>query len=223
MTEQLVPNRFAADTIGDLKLRCPPGNAAGQAVPLCAWTGPVSDLAAHQSTCTAEQVPCRWSGCCEVTARGVAATHAVACTHRERFCVDCQEVLLGADAIAPHGASCGGVPMPCPNTGCSASARRGEMEFHRATCAFEIVTCAVPGCGARVARNGMEAHFAAASGAHTAALVGLIQTLNGSLLALSGHVQALTARLDLAERRSVAAAAADDDDDAAPAAKRSRR
>ena len=201
-----MPNRSAADAIGALVLRCPRGGgaatdaAAGQAAPQCTWTGRVSDLGSHESTCAAVLVPCKWAACSVATARSASATHEAECAHREVFCKRCSDVLRGADAIASHDASCDGTPVPCPNAGCSAQARRGDLRAHRATCGSEVIRCSVPSCGARFKRSEADAHHVSAAGTHTAALVGMVQTLSSNMTGLNSSLQALNSSIQTLSR-----------------------
>jgi len=185
----VVPNRYAADVIGALAVRCPAGAATAASLwqlARCAWTGPLHELASHRSSCVAEEVPCFWAACKKRMLRGIADTHAARCEHRSVFCSKCSHVLSGAVASDTHGARCAAEPARCANAGCDALLLRAAMPAHRAVCAFEVVPCAVPGCRAAVARNAMEAHMASAMAAH--------------MQALCGRVHALTARLEEAER-----------------------
>jgi outer membrane murein-binding lipoprotein Lpp len=205
--DKIVPSRSAAAVIDALVLRCSFGGV-NQAAPLCDWKGPVSELAAHQSTCPALPAPCKWQACRESVARNAVDAHAKVCVHRQEFCQLCREVQRGADAIESHKSDCLGKPLVCPSVGCTAKVRRGEMGAHRATCAFEVVPCAIPGCGMRIKRGDMNEHCVAASGTHTVALAGFMQTLNGSIQSLSANlhtlnsnVQRLATSLEAAERR----------------------
>lgn len=182
----VVPNRYAADAIGALAVRCPATVDQLWHLVRCAWTGPLHELAAHRSSCVAEEVPCFWALCKKRMLRGIADSHAARCEHRSVFCPKCSHVLNGADAISTHGARCLAEPARCSNAGCDALVLRAAMPAHRAVCTFEVVPCAVPGCRASVTRNGINAHMASAAAAH--------------MQALCGQVVALTARLEDAER-----------------------
>ena len=206
--DTLVPSRSAAAAIDALVLRCPRGGG-------CTWTGPLSDLAAHGSTCAAVLVPCKWAACSVRTARSAADAHAAICEHQQSFCRKCSDVLNGEDAITTHAASCTGASVPCPNAGCSGTARRCDLDLHRAACMFEMISCSVPGCGARFKRSETDAHHTAAAGTHNAALIDMVQTmssnmtslnrslqaLNGSIQTLSRAVPALTASFAATEKR----------------------
>ena len=187
---QVVTNRFAADVISALVLRCPTAAALTAAGPVppaarCTWKGPTRDLIAHQATCVAVEVACEWPLCKKRMPRGTAATHAAKCGRRAEFCPHCSEVHVGNAAIKKHPANCSAAPSPCTNAGCPVEVKRDGMEAHRAVCAFEVVPCAVPGCGMSLARNAMEAHMTSGVGAH--------------MQALCGEVLSLRARLDAAE------------------------
>jgi len=186
--EQVVPNRFAADVISALVLRCPKtADTAGSLPPAaqCTWTGPVRDLVSHQATCVAIEVACVWTQCRKRTPRGTADSHFAECEHRVLFCPHCSVHEFGSAAMTAHAASCSAAPSPCSNPGCTVKVVRDGMEVHRAVCAFEVVPCAVPGCGVSLARIAMEAHMTSGVGVH--------------MQALCGEVLSLRARLDAAE------------------------
>jgi hypothetical protein len=99
----LVPNRFAADAIGALALRC---TAIAEGVSVCPWTGPLRELASHRSTaCAARPLQCPNAGC------GVQAA---------------------AGAMDAHRAACGFERVPCSVPGCGVLLARNAVDAHMA-------------------------------------------------------------------------------------------
>lgn len=188
-----MPNRFAADVISALVLRCPIAASltpAAAAIPSvqCTWTGPVRDLAAHPASCAAAEVACVWPLCKTRMPRGSLAAHITSCGSRAEICPHCSEVQRGNAAITAHAAVCAAKPVLCSHTGCLQSVARSAMAAHLDGCAFKRVPCGVLGCGVLVARNAMTSHMASAAVAH-------MQTLTRRVLALTARLDATEAEL----------------------------
>ena len=105
--ERIVPNRFAAELIGAMTLRCPAFAAAGATAP-CAWIGSVRELARHRLTCTSAP-QCPNAGCGACTAAGAMAAHRAACAFEIVSCsvAGCGATMLRS-AVDEHMAAAAG-------------------------------------------------------------------------------------------------------------------
>jgi hypothetical protein len=213
VVKRVVPNRYAAEALGELRVRCPrvPSPPAAPAVPPpetrkrkartaaevaaaadgCAWTGTLSALETHAAECALEPVACpnAAAGCTATVARRDLSAHAAACPRREVTCPHCESEGFAED-LSKHLTRCHDAPVTCTNAGCGASCARRELPTHRAACPHEEVACPVPGCIERCARSALSAHLVAAQATH--------------LIGLCSHVAVLTRRLSAAEARVAA-------------------
>ncbi len=112
--ERIVPNRFAAELIGAMTLRCPAGAAAGAAAQ-CTWVGSVRELARHRFACAAAP-QCPNAGCGACTAGGAMAAHRAACAFETVSCTvpGCGAAMLRS-AVDEHMAAAAGAHVTLLN------------------------------------------------------------------------------------------------------------
>lgn len=99
----------------------------------CGWRGRVAELTAHRGECAWAAIKCSNKGCTESPFRKDLVKHKAVCgTHKVR-CSHCTRQMMFR-SLAEHEARCMQAYIECPNNGCSARCKRGEIDLHRKTC-----------------------------------------------------------------------------------------
>ena len=129
------------------------GGAAG-----CPWTGKTSERAAHARECDFEEATCRLAGCAEKVLRRALAAHESRCTHNHVPCPDCKERVRHRELEA-HRETCGMAMVACRNGPrwhpCGKKMRRKAVAAHTEICPLAKVECpfAPHGCDDVVRRE----------------------------------------------------------------------
>ena len=131
----------------------------------CEWEGTVGTLDEHVDVCQFTPVPCP-NQCKEndkiiYVIRNYLDIHINnECLNQDHKCPHCREKGTYANITQIHDNVCEKKKIPCTNTECTETIKRGKMKHHLDNCDYTIISCKYKkiGCDVKLKRKDMPAH-----------------------------------------------------------------
>ena len=127
----------------------------------CGWEGTVGTLDEHVAVCDFTVVPCS-KECDKKMMRKDMKDHLEGeCPNRDYECQICGEKDTYANIMEIHSDKCTMKVVPCPNSKCTQTMERAEIQIHlESDCDYTVISCKYEGigCDVKMMRKDMGAH-----------------------------------------------------------------
>lgn len=175
----------------------------------CEWMGHFDMLEQHMATCGFTKVLCPNeckddSGTTQLCMKKYLGSHLEICPNRDYKCQYCGKKGTYAIITQIHDEQCEKKIIPCPNTECTSTTQRGDVQKHLETCRFTEVTCKYQGlgCAVKMARKNMPTHEVE-SNKHLQMALDEIITVKPKVTTMEEKVDSMEGMIDAKVRRMV--------------------